>query len=588
MRRHRGNRTVKEEHGMSSRRVMELEPRRGATRMSVTDRLSRHPITAGITSGVILWSSFPPVEWSWLAWIALVPLFWLAIQGGPRLRLYLGAWAGGLVFWLLSVQWVRLTDPTAWLAWLTLALIFSFWWPGFLALVRFAVFRLRIPLMMAAPIFWVGLEYIRAHLLTGFPWYYLGHSQFRFLTLIQIADTTSALGISFLVALANAWVVDLLSLPLLRRTAQGPRLTPRQTVRLWLVGLLIGGSLLYGAYRIQTASFRNGPRLALLQTNFVQRYKMSGDPAAIIQMLERLQHLIDRAVAVQPRPDLIVWPETSYPYGYTTIDPATPMPVLARQVGFISNEITVADWIDKMQRVSEHLHGLTDAAGVPMLVGAIFYDHRPEGMNKYNSAILFEPLVRTVHAYHKIHLVPFGEFIPFLDTLPWLTVFTPYRNGYVPSLTFGREPLSLTIGPYRLAAAICFEDTVPHVIRRFFQESEDGRQPDVLVNLSNDGWFHGSSELDMHLAVSVFRTIEHRVPLARAVNTGISALIDGNGEIRDTLPRQTESVLNVTVPLDDRTSNYTVLGDWLGISCLAVTIGLLPVGFLRKRLSLKN
>ena len=140
----------------------------------------------------------------------------------------------------------------------------------------------------------------------------------------------------------------------------------------------------------------------------------------------------------------------------------------------------------------------------------------------------------------------------------------------------------MPLGPYRMAVAICFEDTVPHVIRRFFHEAADGREPDMVVNLSNDGWFHGSAELDMHLAVSVFRTIEHRVPLARAVNTGLSALIDGNGEIRDILPRLTEAVLSVTVPLDDRTSNYTVLGDWLGISCLAVTIGMVPMGFFRR------
>ena len=134
-------------------------------------------------------------------------------------------------------------------------------------------------------------------------------------------------------------------------------------------------------------------------------------------------------------------------------------------------------------------------------------------------------------------------------------------------MTFGHEPVSLPLGSYRLAVAICFEDTVPHVVRRFFREPADGRQPDMLINMSNDGWFQGSSELDMHLAVSVFRTIEHRVPLARAVNTGISALIDGNGEIRETLPRLTESVLSVTVPLDDRTSLYTRLAT--GWACLA-------------------
>jgi apolipoprotein N-acyltransferase len=545
----------------------------------VRERLSQHAIAAGLCSGVFLWSAFPPVEWSWLAWIALVPLFWLVSQPGPALRLYLAAWLGGAAFWLLSVQWVRLSDPSAWLAWLAMALIFSLWWPGFLALARLAVFRLRLPLMIAAPILWVGMEFTRAFLLTGFPWYYLGHSQFRFLTLIQIADVTSALGISFLIALINAWLVDLLSLPLLRPSPRGARLTRRQAVRLWSVSLLLGGSLIYGAYKLSTAQFRVGPRLALLQTNFPQRYKMGGDPQTII---ERIENLIERAVTAQPRPDLVVWPETAYPYGYIVTDPNTPSAELARQVGLVSNQVTPAGWIDKQHKISEHLHDLTDRAGVPMLIGTLLYDHRPSGLSKYNAAILLEPLVQSVRAYNKIHLVPFGEFIPFLQTMPWLTIFTPYRNGYVPTLAFGKDALTIGLGAYRMAIAICFEDTVPHLIRRFFREAGE-RQPDMLINLSNDGWFQGSSELDMHLAVSVFRTIEHRVPLARAVNTGISALVDGNGEIRETLPRLTERVLSVTVPLDDRTSLYTAWGDWLGIGCLAVTIGLVPLGLIRHR-----
>src|SRR5262245_46455400 len=303
---------------MTLPQVLEVEART-ESQAGLTDRLSRHPIVGGITSGLLLWSAFPPVEWSWLAWIALVPLLWMAIQKGPRLRLYLGAWAGGLLFWVLSLQWIRLTDPTAWLAWLSMALVFSIWWPGFLALTRLAVLRLRIPLIMAAPILWVGMEFIRAYILTGFPWYYLGHSQYRFLTLIQVADFTSALGISFLIILVNSWIVDLLALPLLRTSRGVTRLTGRQTVRLWMVVALFGGSLLYGSVRLSSAQFRPGPRVALLQTNFEQRYKMGGDPLAI---LGRIQGLVERAIDRKPRPELVVWPETAYPYGFIEIDPA--------------------------------------------------------------------------------------------------------------------------------------------------------------------------------------------------------------------------------------------------------------------------
>jgi apolipoprotein N-acyltransferase len=147
----------------------------------------------------------------------------------------------------------------------------------------------------------------------------------------------------------------------------------------------------------------------------------------------------------------------------------------------------------------------------------------------------------------------------------------------IPSISFGAEPAWFRFGPYRLAAAICFEDTVPHVVRRFFAASESGEgQPDILLNLSNDGWFRGSSEHDMHLAVSVFRAVENRVPLARAVNTGISAIVDGNGRVIAALPKLQEGILTQTIPLDDRVTFYSTWGDWLGMVCLAATLALLP------------
>jgi apolipoprotein N-acyltransferase len=219
---------------------------------------------------------------------------------------------------------------------------------------------------------------------------------------------------------------------------------------------------------------------------------------------------------------------------------------------------------------------------VPMLVGTNLYDHQPTSLEKYNSAILFEPTVATHSLYHKMHLVPFGEYIPFIETVPWLKLLTPYRGGKAPSLNFGKEPRTLTLGSHRLAVSICFEDTIPQVISRFFTPAEGGPQPDVLINLSNDGWFHNSSELDMHLAIAVYRAVEHRVPLARAVNTGLTALVDGNGLVRATLPKEVDDVLTVTVPLDNRISLYSRWGDWLGLSCLAITIGLIPIGIVRK------
>ena len=228
--------------------------------------------------------------------------------------------------------------------------------------------------MLAAPIIWVGLEYARAYFLTGFPWYYLAHSQFRHLYLIQIADFSSSLGISLLIAIVNAMLVDLLTLPLFRSSKQGTRLSRRQNVRLCLVTILLGTTLCYGAFRVSTAQFHDGPKLALLQSNIEQRHKLKGDPLKIIA---EFAGLIERALTRTELPDLIVWPETSYPYGFIAVDPAIEPAALERQVRSITDKLSVRDWLERRNLIAADLHSRTDEARVPMLVGSIFYDHQP-------------------------------------------------------------------------------------------------------------------------------------------------------------------------------------------------------------------
>ena len=239
---------------------------------------------------------------------------------------------------MLALEWVRIADPNAWLGWLLMALVFSLWWPGFLALTRFAVLRMRLPLLLAAPIVWVGGEFLRAYILSGFPWYYLAHSQFRRLYVIQVADVTGSLGISFLIAIFNALVVDLLSLPLLRVTKSGMHLDRRQHIRLCAVTILLGSTFCYGAFRVSNASFRDGPRLALLQSNIPQKEKALGDRAKI---LNYFTGLVERAIAHHETPDLIVWPETAFPLEYIANDSNVDHATLERQVRSLPDEIPV-------------------------------------------------------------------------------------------------------------------------------------------------------------------------------------------------------------------------------------------------------
>jgi apolipoprotein N-acyltransferase len=560
-----------------------VETRRPEAAKETPRAVGPHPVVLGIGSALVLWSTFPPADWGWLVWIALVPLFLMVQSKRSKLSLYAGSWIGGIVYWTLAVQWIRLTDPSAWLAWLAMALALSLFWPVFLLLARVAVFQARLPLMIAAPVVWVALEYVRAHIVSGFPWYYLAHTQHATLPMIQVADLTGTLGVSFLIALVNAWWVDLVSLPLFRPTAKGPRLTPAQSRRIVIVGVLLAGTLGYGAFRLATSRFRDGPRVALLQSNLIQQI---GGRDTAENILARFRVLIERAMAKSPKPDLLVWPETSFPYSYTVIDKAVEDLALAKQLKRISPNLKVEFWRSRTQDVSTLLHSWPDSLGVPMVVGTSFYDHRATGLAKYNSAVLFEPGHGSVQSYHKLHLVPFGEYIPLIETCPWLTILTPFHgpDAVVPSLNFGEHPTVLRLGPYRIATAICFEDTVPHVVRRFFHNPPDGHPPDILLNLSNDGWFKDSWEQETHLAVSVFRAVENRVPLARAANTGVSAIVDGNGRVIERLRSLQEGIVAGVLPLDDRGSLYARWGDWFGLGCLAITIGMVPLGVARARI----
>ena len=222
--------------------------------------------------------------------------------------------------------------------------------------------------------------------------------------------------------------------------------------------------------------------------------------------------------------------------------------------------------------------------------------------------------------YDKIHRVPFGEYIPLREQLPWLKSFTPYAEGF--GLDAGQQVGVFRHQHYRLLPLICFEDTVPHLVRHAVEvsRSSDPASPgdnDCLVNLTNDGWFHGSSEHDQHLITASFRCIETRVPMVRAVNTGISAIIDGNGQIRDPdilidldkakskskdqierttlidpatgkLPKLATIVQVGHIPLDPRESLYVRFGDWFAMLCLGTTLFAVLYGALVGRAAQPN
>jgi apolipoprotein N-acyltransferase len=186
-----------------------------------------------------------------------------------------------------------------------------------------------------------------------------------------------------------------------------------------------------------------------------------------------------------------------------------------------------------------------------------------------------------------MHRVIFGEYIPLRETIPWLRKLTPFSDNF--GIAKGEKAVLFQLDEYRFAPVICYEDTVPHLVRGIVKSAKASGQPvDCLVNLTNDGWFHGSSELDQHLITAQFRAVECRTPVVRAVNTGISAFIDGDGVVleprvffdgdgqgRDSLRdpdtgkyhKQLNAALVHDIPLDQRQSLYVQTGDWFAASC---------------------
>jgi apolipoprotein N-acyltransferase len=536
-----------------------------------------------VTAG-LLWLCYFPADCGWLAWVALVPLLVLVRSPARPWRVYLAAWAGGLAFYWPVLQWMRVADPRMYATWAILATYCATYVPLAVWLLRRLDRGTRLPPSVTLPLVWTALEYVRAHLATGFPWYFLGHTQHDALPVIQVADLGGAYAVTFLVAAVNGLLFEVLYRRARLRSLFGlpdvPARWPGSALQAAGVGLLLAATVGYGYYRLGQADFADGPRVALIQGNLDQRIRnqaaASGGAQAMKTMLGHYTALCDQAAAQQPKPALLVWPETSHPDGWGEMGAGFPRDRLPP-------DLLPADGSDWPARVLHRLNAalFTAAAGwrTDVLFGVntdVAVDR--DRVERYNSAVLVRPDGSTAGRYDKMHRVPFGEYVPLRDWLPWMNAFAPYDSDYSirPGETYTRFPL----GAYRFGVIICYEDTDPSLARQYVAP---GAEPvDFLLNLSNDGWFDGSSEHEQHLAICRFRAVECRRSVARAVNMGISAVIDPNGRVT-ALPgptwaasKKVAGVVTAAVPIDRRGSLYAAWGDWLPAACwLMVGAGLL-------------
>lgn len=571
----------------SEPRRADLSPREIIATARANPASPRGTFILGTLSAVMLWGAFTPLNFSPLAWVALVPLLTLIRLDRPTKSMYRALYACGLMFWLPTLQWMRLGDPTMYIAWAALSIYLAVTFPLFVGLTRVSVRRLRLPLVLAAPVVWVGLEYARAYLFTGFSWYYLGHSQYRWLNLIQISDLVGGYGVSFLIA-ANAAAISLLipqewmqRIALFPPADQTGNRSPQAPIKAqWIqIGtsvVLLGATLGYGSWRRSGPEFPAGPRVAAIQGNFPTSVRDDHDPRQVYG-----QHLALSGSATQKQPDLIVWPEGMFPWQYFA-------PVTDLTQAEIKEKFPLLAPRLENKDVIREFEGIAQKSGAAVVIGSQTVAAGREGMNFYNSATFVTPDQGIVSRYDKIHRVPFGEYIPLKDLISGLQYFTPYRGEF--GISAGKAPVFMEYKGIRYSPVICFEDTVPQLVRSIVADSTKDKTVDVLLNLSNDGWFHGSSELDQHLITAAFRCVECRVPMVRAVNTGISAVIDGDGAIRARAvnektgkSKETEAYLVESVPLDPRNSYYVRYGDWFAATCLGLTLLAGLIGFFFRR-----
>jgi apolipoprotein N-acyltransferase len=641
-------------------------------------------LTAAAGSGLMLTACFFPLSWGALSWGALVPLLvlvrtrahlprpasWEAISlagVAPRRRLgrrlvsplfsnrlwvIFCAWVSGSVFYWIVLSWMPWANEMMAWAWRGLSVYCALYFPVAILMTRWLDRRSGLPLFLTFPMVWVGLDFIRSFLATGFPWYFLGHTQHIFLPVIQVADLGGAYFVTFLVVMVNAQVFEGFCLSArLRQLCQIPEPPPEIAYRVpllflkrtALVVLIMLLALGYGMWRLNEGEFEQGPRVALLQGNVDQNVRNDltseqqegATGPSLDKVKEEYLPLCDYVLQDDPRADLMIWPETAFPHWWVDTDPDIPIQEIPPQ------------WETDHNAARAMMRAVGEKSKMNVLLG-LNTDYLPADFKsrpfplatlRYNTALLVRPDGTIGGQYEKIHRIPFGEYTPPIQKLiPLLHIFSPYKNlDY--GIQAGKEMKRITLSKrYTFGVLICYEDSDPVLARQYgAAHSEDftlnpftwlewlrrrldgvtideGQPVDFLVNMSNDGWYAGTSEHNEHLAISRFRAVETRRSLVRAVNMGISAVIDGNGSVlrpgeahrakRDhggyiyyleVLPGQQETwpvsewnsfkkvsgVLTANVPIDHRVSLYAQCGDWLPYGCWLIVVGAGLVGLFR-------
>jgi apolipoprotein N-acyltransferase len=543
--------------------------------------------------------SLPPLGWWPLAWLAAIPWAWLIVKPrvGPidtletklsanragqgnssqaatarsgffarlcrwpvaAIRSWLGQiWLANFLLWLATLYFLPLPHPALWVAWPLLSAYLAVWNMGALASAHMLAHRWRIPITWALPISWMTMEWFRSWVFTGFAMALLGHSQYQLPLVIQIADLGGAYLVGFVMVLFGSAVAGIYTTQT-NRWRWGHLLLAAATI-----SLIVG----YGNFRLapsQQSIDQPSWQAAIIQGSIDTEFPSSVEEArAILQkQWDEYYQLTQQALSEHGDLQLVIWPETALlqPDYFDRNEP-TPLPAEQQlQLEQMQTDLMAA-W-RYLTSVPQGVDGAASSASrtVPLLSGIHAYAPRTD--EHYNAAVLIDAPGQIMSRYLKNHRVLFGEYIPLADRFPWLDRISPIGK----SLSPGKTHTTMTLQGIRFLPSICFESTVPHLIRRHVRAAQrGGERPDILLNLTNDGWFFGTSCLDLHLACNVFRAVETRCHVWVAANTGLSAEINAEGMIQQLGPRRQTGILVVAPRRARGDSPYMAVGDigcWL-------------------------
>lgn len=492
-----------------------------------------------VLSGILIILSFPRFDLYPLAWVSLVPLLVSLWEKDVSTAFKIG-WITGIIYFSGTLYWIYYSithyGNVPLITSLFIVILLSLYLGLYVGIFALAfsrhIVRSRLPAVFIAPLFWVTLEFIRSYALTGFPWSSLGYSQYRFLSLIQIADITGIYGISFIIVAFNAAIADLF---ILKKREEKMPLLSRFWVTSSMVALLLSliFIFIYGQVRLNQERPGNVVRAALIQGNIEQDKKWLPEyQSAVIGVYK---HLSVQAMAYSP--SIVIWPETALPFYF----------------GYEKG--LTRDFLSFQRELKTYL-----------LTGSVIIKDLPLKKTEAtltNSAILLDRGGNITYIYDKIHLVPFGEYVPLKKVLFFIDKLVAGIGDYTPGTKIIRA--NTDFGSF--GTFICYEIIFPGLVRKFYSKGGD-----FIVTITNDAWFGRTAGPYQHFSMAVLRAVENRKPVLRVANTGISGYIDSNGRIIKATPLFERLFAIVDMKTDGTRTIYSRYGDIFAYLCLIATL----------------